>query len=257
MKELVLLFVSIFISLYMVAQKYDNPRNGFKHTQEIAQKADIKINKPTGFNEVTLVPSQFVVDPVNAAKSKYVTPGGMVYTAALQSDDKNAMLLYPAIFEGAQKGDEWIEEEVTQFFGNDDMDISKYIQVNDGGQKFANADKAAVYKFTTSKPFYGQYNYFINVYLRKKNHPFMLLKVALTKDGLKNADKYVNSLLSSIAYGNGSSAFAQANGDDLSSNELKFPLQKRTKRPGGIIDTNPLQKSKLAEEGKYDPISDM
>lgn len=231
----------------------------FKDLISEGKTQDIYLTKPKGFHEVPFLPHSFHVNPLYQRQTKLYSPNGMLYLSAMQSDDKQAMILYPFFNERLRRGENHIEEDISHSLEDENMNVTKCVNIIDlrNSANPFNADKLAIYKFKTPVPFYGLYKYFLGVYLRKTGHPFLLFKIGMTKDGTANADKYLNALLQSVKYGNAVSQYLIANPDTVLANELIFPLKKYPDRRGGILlegsDQDPKLIIKKAEEGNYDP----
>ena len=91
--------------------------------------------------------------------------------------------------------------------------------------QYANADTAVVYtlEFDYLNPFIN-YRHCVGVYLRKYGHPALLLKIALTDEGLKNKDKYIRQLLDNVRYGDEINPIIELQEQRLGSvRDLDFP----------------------------------
>lgn len=240
----------------------------FKKVQAQAKEADIELRCPKGFSEAPIVPHIFNVNPYFQRQGETLsTMYGMYCNAVVQSDDKQAMVMYHPIYGRQSRNDITIEEDILMAMEDDYMDVTKSVKIVDPTPEnpIANADKVAFYKFRTKNPFYGLYQYFYCIYFRKLEHPALLLRVAMTKEGAENMDKYVEAVLKSVNYGNEpvqQTVFKMEGEDVILDSELKFPTKKIKRDTKGLI-CRPLvdkeaikQRVKLAEEGKYDPFTD-
>lgn len=129
---------------------------------------------------------------------------GYIYPVVLESDAKDAVLLYPVQSYEQMIYDWKIKNELKAAFNNPDLDTSGMITVITGEDmsRYSNADTAYIYHFELPRPYLGKYNHCTGIYLRKYAHPAMLMKVITTDQGMEKRDEYMHTLLNSITYGN-------------------------------------------------------
>lgn len=126
---------------------------------------------------------------------------------AVQTDSRNAVYLFPHLLFIRPKNGLRISyvvgEDLRHSFKDPDLDIAKHVEViaNDDYQKYSSADTVMIYRFDFEQPVLDQYKHCIGVYLRSKAHNSLPIKIALTDEGLKNADRYVNNIFEMIYYG--------------------------------------------------------
>lgn len=97
----------------------------------------------------------------------------------------------------------YAENELRAVAGDRDLDTSTLIKTValEDMSGYCNADTAYVYEFDFVKPFMDRYTHCIGVCLRKYAHPGLMMKMALTDEGLSRRDDHLKTLLNSVRYG--------------------------------------------------------
>lgn len=196
---------------------------------------DLTIGVPEGFHGIDMRGRQYI----NTNISKNWQTSGMQLTGlpvvALEADNDEAVFLYPTcVFPDPNAASELmvqmvrsasqIESELRYSRGDMKLDVRPLIEIvsGDNMSDYANADTVVIYSFDFKRPFLDRYNHCIGIYLRKYAHTPLLLKIALTKEGLPNKDKYIRQLLGSISYGDNPNP-ALVKSENLKGEELDFP----------------------------------
>lgn len=200
-------------------------RKFFKeYRSECARRFDIEIIKPKGFKTI----DKMIPFKVNEGRSI-----GSFYRVALESKDKDCLILYPFFIENrprdiaknmaygevmaalnlAPEEDDEMEPNLVngkfvlsrrKTSRNKEMaklDTARYIRViseEDMGNYF-NADTVYVYDIPLLKPYKGIYKECIGINMVKEGHPFGMIKVLLA-EGCDAKDKYMKQLFKSIRY---------------------------------------------------------
>lgn len=129
---------------------------------------------------------------------------GWVYSAAFESEDKDAVMLFPTSFGHMAQLDSSVELEIQASHSDQDMDVRKYLTViaREDMSEYADADTAIVYEFDIlGKPFMDRYTHVIGVYLRKYAHPSLLMKIVTDDKGLARKEELLERLISCVKYG--------------------------------------------------------
>lgn len=237
----------------------------FSYNQKVAASLGVTMKVPEGFHEQFITHANFIPDPVYASRCKTISLSGMLYNAVMESDDHQAMIMYHPMFP-VYAWNNYVRDEIAVSLGDENMDVTKLVKVvdRDEANPISNADKAAFYRLKTKDPFYGRYNYFQGVYLRKKGFPALLLKIAMTKEGTKNVDKYLEALMNSIHYGDEPVEVISGGRrmvDKIQPWEFDYTIKRAPKNHGGIIVTpdspeyHPNKIRKIEAEG-YDAFND-
>lgn len=208
MKKTYLAIALSLVCLSAAAHKSENvtdslPATPFGQYCADLKKSGVTINLPEGFKEIDMRGRTRLDASINPAYPS----DEEIYPVAVESPDARAAFLFPKIDFGSRrqiirKG-RVVEDELR--FNHKDLalDIRPLIDVNSGKDMplYSNADTAVVYQleFDWLNPFIN-YNHCVGVYLRKYGHPALLLKIALTDEGLKDKDKYIRELLDNVSY---------------------------------------------------------
>lgn len=200
--------LAIIIPFTVTAQNYT-----FSEYQRDAKDVDVHIDKPAGFHCLSDTSSEvcnpFTLDinpdfRIPGCGHKYPTIG-WIYSAIFESENNDALLLYPGLFKYLAPLDHLIEQEIQASKSNHGLDVRPYLTViaeNDMTQ-YANADTVIVYEFEIlGKPVLDKYTHGIGIYTRKYAHPSLGLKIVTDSKGLANKNKYIKTLLESVRYGN-------------------------------------------------------
>ena len=170
---------------------------------------DTKITIPDNFEPVDLRASSFYI----SSSPCFPNTPQSIYPVGLQNADKSVMMLFPMLCfdlgnETLRRGLE-IENEIRTDFQDCELDINPHVSIyNVKKQKnFANADTVAIYELnpTNCSALYADsYPYCVGVYLRKAEHPGLLLKLLLNKETYRDKEKYIRLMLDNIEFGNNS-----------------------------------------------------
>lgn len=217
--------IVFFIILLFASTDISAQRKFFKeYRSECARRFGIEIIKPKGFKTI----DKMIPFKVNEGRSI-----GSFYRVALESKDKDCLILYPFFIENRprdiaknmaygevmaalnlapEEDDEMGPNLVNGKFvlsrrktsRNKEMaklDTARYIRViseEDMGNYF-NADTVYVYDIPLLKPYKGIYKECIGINMVKEGHPFGMIKVLLA-EGCDAKDKYMKQLFKSIRY---------------------------------------------------------
>ena len=188
---------------------------------------DVTISAPEDFSEIDMRNRTRLDRSINPAYPS----DEETYAVGIESPDAQAAFLFPKIDADSRrqiirKG-HVVEDELR--FNRKDLalDVRPLIEVTEGKDlpQYANADTAVVYtlEFDYLNPFIN-YRHCVGVYLRKYGHPALLLKIALTDEGLKNKDKYIRQLLDNVRYGDEINPIIELQEQRLGSvRDLDFP----------------------------------
>ena len=176
----------------------------FESCHDFDYADDIYYSIPAGFSvfdyESAGYNSIMYINIDNEYPLKYA---GWIYPVMALSEAKDCLLLYPSVGFNRMDLKEYPKEELRSLAGNKDLDTSDMIEVvcRDDMSSYANADTAYVYEFDFKKPYMDRFTHCIGICLRKYAHPGLMLKIALTDEGLARRDEYVKAMLGSVRYG--------------------------------------------------------
>ena len=176
---------------------------------ECSKYYNIKLVKPKGFKVIGKT-FFFVVNKK--------TNEGLPYRMALESKDKDCLILFPnfwgntADFTFSIKRLCYREVEATLNLNPETratkINPTKYIEIisKDDMKDYCNADTVWMYKAPLPEPYKGIYTHCIGVSLFKMGHPSAVMKILLTEAGQKKAEEYLRILFKCIHYSNSDSA---------------------------------------------------
>ena len=153
------------------------------------------------------------------------------YIFGFETNDGQAAFLFPEIqyfpSKKALRNAAEIEKELRAFNRDLKLDIRPLIKIvsQDDMSAYSNADTAIIYEQTLSpefKSFLNTYNHYVGVYLRKKGHPALLLKIMLTDEGMKHKEEYISALLASVTYDDNETSLSYYE-NQLKQSEIDFP----------------------------------
>lgn len=176
-----------------------------------AEKADVYIQKPDGFHSVYENGADVLVVNKNYKPADALYEGERVialHPVALESDNKECVLLYPVISPTIPMLHGTPERELHAALGDENKDVSgsvRKIKLEDMS-RYGNADVVYVYDMKLPESYLGRYSNCVGLYLRKYAHPALLMKVVMTDEGLSRRDDYIQKLLGSVRYGDAVSA---------------------------------------------------
>ncbi len=167
---------------------------------------DTEISIPSGFTPRDLRPAKSYTSKLSGSPNFL----SQTYPLGLEADNNEAMILFPHLFfDGGNAtlrlGNE-IEKEIRAVKRDRDLDVNHLVDIYDVRDRsgYANADTVAIYELTTDGTdalFSDRYPHCIGIYLRKSDHPALLLKLLLSDEGYANKNDYVSTLFEHINYG--------------------------------------------------------
>lgn len=196
-----------------------------EYRSECVQRFDIEIIKPKGFKTI----GKMVPFKVNEGRSI-----GSFYRVALESRNKDCLILYPFFIENRPRDiaknmaygevkaalnlvpeeddgmrmnlvdGKFVLERSKKTSRNQEeikLDTARYMRViaEEDMENYFNADTVYVYDVPLLKPYKGIYKECIGINMVKEGHPFGMIKVLLA-DGCDAKDKYMKQLFKSIRY---------------------------------------------------------
>lgn len=204
--------LAIIVPFAVSAQNYT-----FSEYQRDANDVDVHIDKPDGFNCLSDTSSEIRNPLTLDVNPEFRIPGcghhyptiGWIYSAIFESDNKDALLMYPGLFKYLAPLDHLIEQEIQASNSDHGLDVRPYLTTiaKEDMTQYANADTVIIYEFDIKgKPVLGKYNHCIGIYTRKYAHPSLGLKIVTDSIGPAKKDEYIKTMLKSVRYGNDVSA---------------------------------------------------
>lgn len=234
--SLVIALLCISISSFSKEDKTDN--HAAMSGAEIFNQYNTKLNElgtnitiPENTHELDMRGRETFFDDIAFIPG---VPRETRYIIGFETNDRQAAYLFPEInysqWKKTLRNAAEIENELRAFHRDLKLDVRPLISIisQDDMSSYSNADLVIIYEQTLSpefKSFLNTYNHYIGVYLRKKGHPALLLKIMLTDESLKHKDEYISTLLANINYDDNETPLSKYE-KQLKSPEIDFPTHK-------------------------------
>lgn len=162
--------------------------------------------------------------------------------AIVEDDSCRAAICYPQIlldiegvpqpvYLGSTRESGKIETDLRMIHDDMHLDVRPIVRIIAGEDmsQYAGADTAAFYEFDLPRhSFMDTYTKGVGIYLRKKDHPAILLRLMLNDNSFKEKDRYIREALDNIHFGNNpSETFAELEKRESGRPEFSFPTQYR------------------------------
>lgn len=249
MKHLFFL-ASILLSFPLMAQEIvhslipgKNPETVFNNYVETLRQNDVHITLPSKYSPSSTRGNSDVRTSIGfGAKNINMDCIPTNIGAIIEDDNCQVAVCFPKIqswFPGVPEynisnilGGKGIEADLRM--ANDDMhlDVRPLIRViaDEDISPYANADTVVMYDFKMfNHPFMESYTLGTGIYLRKKDHPSILLRLMFNPRSVKEKDKYIREVLDNIRFGdNPSDTFVELERQAAGKSDLSFPTKYRT-----------------------------
>lgn len=162
--------------------------------------------------------------------------------AIVEDDSCRVAICYPQIlldvegapqpvYLGGTRESGKIEADLRMIHEDMHLDVRPMIQIiaEEDMSQYADADTVAFYEFDLPRHrFMDIYTKGVGIYLRKKEHPAILLRLMLNSNSFKEKDRYIREALDNIHFGNNpSETFAELEKKESGRPEFSFPMQYR------------------------------
>lgn len=248
MKKIVLLTAILILASLASQAVIINPMD-YKDTDkayndyiERLKQHDVYITLPQNFSPVNVRGVSDVKNSIGRG-SKYLNidcqPADI--EAIVEDDSCKVAICYPqiAVDFGNSKpyyplsvhGSSAIEDDLRMIHDDMYLDVRPMVNIiaEEDMSQYANADTVAIYEFDMlDRLFMGNYTHAVGIYLRKKDHPSLLVRLMLRYHTVKDKDKYIRLALDNIHFGdNPSDTFAELEKQDSRRSDFSFPTKYR------------------------------
>ncbi len=258
MKKIVLLTtILMFASLASQAviinpMDYKDTDKAYNDYIQRLKQHDVYITLPQNFSPVNVRGVSDVKNSIGHGE-KYLNidchPADI--EAIVEDDSCQVAICYPqiAVDFGTSKpyyplsvhGSSAIEADLRMIHDDMDLDVRPMVNIiaEENMSQYANADTVAIYEFDMlDRLFMGNYTHAVGIYLRKKDHPSLLVRLMLRYHTVKDKDKYIRLALDNIRFGdNPSETFMGLERADSKRSDFRFPTKYR-KFTGILPDIN-------------------
>lgn len=210
---------------------------------ELLRQHDVYITLPENYSPVNVRGLSDVKSSIGAAAENISFDCMPTDIEAIVEDDSCRMAIcYPQVrikFPGKSepsytwqtKGSKGIESDLRMAYDNMNLDVRDKINIiaEEDMSRYSNADTVAIYEFDLRKNrFMDNYTKGIGIYLRKKNHPALLLRVMYNQNSVRDKDKFIREVLDNVRYGdNPSEYFTELENKSTGQQDFSFPTKYR------------------------------
>lgn len=239
------LFIALLLSVAIAANATDNskqrrrnPERDFKNYIEAFKTNDIYITLPEGFTPISTRGIANVRETIgcgtiiSSVDWRYATKNiGHV----IEDDSCRVAICFPTLPSNdirAILGGRGVEADLRMVHNDKDLDVRPMIKIiaEDDMSQYANADTAVIYEFEMlSRNFLNCYLEGVGIYLRKRNHPSLHLRLMFDFESIDDKEKYIRTVLDNIHFGNNPSEhYVELEKKVSGQSDFAFPTHYRT-----------------------------
>ncbi|MDE6715949.1 MAG: hypothetical protein K2J74_05645, partial [Muribaculaceae bacterium] len=235
------IITAIFLFISLAAQginEYKDTDKAYNDYVELLKRHDVYITLPQNYAPINIRGVSDVQKSMGRGVS-HMDCRPIDIEAIVEDDSCRVAICYPRIvfkfgsgrdplILSSVHGGMKVEADLRMIHGDMFLDVRPLVNIiaEEDMSQYANADTAAIYEFELPNSFLGQYSKGVGIYLRKKNHPGLLLRLMFTRDSYKDKDKYIREALDNIRFGeNPSRTFVELEKQDSGRNDFNFPTK--------------------------------
>lgn len=221
MKQLAMT-ISILMLASLAAQSvivnpidYKDTEKAYNEYVEFLKQHDVYISLPQDYSPASIRGLSDVKASIgNVAENINLFCQPIDIEAIAEEDSCKAAICYPQIkldiprrsepiYLSGVHGSSKIEADLRMIHQDMHLDVRPFVKIiaEEDMSQYANADTVAIYEFPLPRHFMDIYTQGIGIYLRKKNHPALLLRVMYNPTYEKDKDKLIRTALGNIRYG--------------------------------------------------------
>lgn len=132
------------------------------------------------------------------------------------------------IYLSSVHGSSKIESDLRMIHEDMHLDVRPFVKIiaEEDMSQYSNADTVAIYEFPLRKHFMDIYTEGVGIYLRKKNHPGLLLRAMYNHQAEKDMDKIIRTVFDNIHFGeNPSDTFVELEKKEFLLKDFLFPSE--------------------------------
>lgn len=222
---------------------YRDTDKAYNDYVELLRQHDVYISLPQNYTPVSIRGLSEVRKSMGRGEEYLNIDCQPVDIGAIVEDDScKVAVCYPQIllnFPGSPRplylsgphGSQKIEADLRMIHNDMHLDVRPMVTIiaEEDMSKYANADTAAIYELDlTRHSFMDNYTHGVGIYLRKKNHPAMLLRLMFNYRSIQDKDKYIREVLDNIRFGeNPSETFVELEKEESGRSDFSFPTRYR------------------------------
>lgn len=219
--------LAITISIIMIASltaqgvivnpiDYKDTEKAYNDYVEFLKQHDVYITLPQNYSPASIRGLSDVRESIGGSAENISIHCLPIDIEAIVEDDScKATICYPQIkldipsrsepiYLSSVHGSSKIEADLRMIHQDMHLDVRPFVKIiaEEDMSQYANADTVAIYKFPLPRHFMDIYTQGIGIYLRKKNHPAILLRVMYNPAYEQDTDKLIRTALDNIRFGN-------------------------------------------------------
>ena len=245
MKQLTIL-ASILLLASLAAQgvivnpmDYKDTEKVYNDYVELLRQHDVYINLPQNFTPACIRGLSEVKQSIGRGEEFLNIDCDPIDIGAIVEEDScRVAICYPQMIANFTlpfymwkvHGSRWIESDLRMIHNDMHLDVRPMINIiaEEDMSQYANADTVATYEFDMHHSFMDNYSRGVGIYLRKKNHPAMLLRLMFNYRSFQDKDKYIRQALDNIRFGdNPSETFVELEKKKSGRADFSFPTKYR------------------------------
>ncbi|MDE6638064.1 MAG: energy transducer TonB [Muribaculaceae bacterium] len=216
-------------AVFIKPMDYKDAAKAYKDYVELLKQHDVYVTLPQNYSPASIRGLSNVRTSIGRNEENMsVHCNPIDIEAIVEEDSCKAAICYPQlkldvpgrsepIFLSGVHGSSKIEADLRMIHEDMHLDVRPFVKIiaEDDMSKYANADTVAIYEFPLPR-FMDIYTQGIGIYLRKKNHPAILLRIMYNPAYEQNKDKLIRTALENIRFGdNPSDTFVQLEKKDM------------------------------------------
>ncbi len=248
----VMLLLVSFAAQAIIIQPMDfkDTNKAYDNYIEFLKQHDVHISLPPNFSPVSVRGLSDAKTSIGrGAKYLNIDCNPADIEAIVEDDSCKVAICYPQIMVNFAKpyyplsvhGSNAIEADLRMIHDDMDLDVRPMVNIiaEEDMSEYANADTVAIYEFDMlDHLFMDNYTHAVGIYLRKKDHPSLLVRLMLRYHTVKDKDKYIRLVLDNIRFGdNPSETFMELERQNSKWQDFRFPTKYR-KFTGILPDIN-------------------
>lgn len=220
---------------------YKDPGKAYNDYVEFLKQHDVYISLPQNYSPASIRGLSDVRESIGRDAEKInVHCMPIDIEAIVEEDSCKAAICYPQIkldlkrrsepiYLSRVHGSSKIEADLRMIHEDMHLDVRPFVKIitEEDMSQYANADTVAIYEFPLPRHFMDIYTQGIGIYLRKKNHPAILLRVMYNPAYEKDKDKLIRTALDNIRFGdNPSDTFVELENKEMGYiRDFNFPSE--------------------------------
>ncbi|MDE6769045.1 MAG: energy transducer TonB [Muribaculaceae bacterium] len=218
-----------------LTRRHISPEEEFSNYVEELRQNDVYITLPEGYTPISVRGNADVRGSIGYGSKTNIDCTPPRIGAILEDDSCHVAICFPELLPitGAWSilGGNGVEADLRMAHNDMRLDVRPLVKIiaEEDMSQYANADTVAIYEFEKfNRPFLEHYPTGVGIYLRKKNHPSIQLRLMLDYNSMKDKEKYIREALDNIHFGdNPSETYVELEKQVGMKSDFNFPTKYR------------------------------